>query len=84
MKFSGTLIEDLMATVERVEQRVKSEGPLFAKHNRRRTLGSLPRAKLQTSIPNSWDSAVASPLRFHGGGNLPLGMNVDTIGRPSC
>ena len=83
MKFSGTLIEDLMATVERVEQRVKSKGSSFAEHNRRRTLGSVPRAKLQTSIPNSWDSAAATPA-------LALwrresaAINVHTIGRPSC
>jgi len=28
MTFTGTLIEDLMATVERAEQRAQSEGPL--------------------------------------------------------
>jgi len=27
MTFTGTLIEDLMATVERAEQRAQSEGP---------------------------------------------------------
>jgi len=30
MKFSGTLIEDLMATVERVEKRARAEGALAA------------------------------------------------------
>jgi hypothetical protein len=30
MTFSGTLIDDLMATVERAEQRVGSDEPLFA------------------------------------------------------
>ena len=30
MKFTGTLIESLMATVERVEQRAHSDEPLFA------------------------------------------------------
>ena len=28
MTFTGTLIEDLMATVERAEQRAQSDGPL--------------------------------------------------------
>jgi hypothetical protein len=31
MTFTGTLIEDLMAAVERVEQRTHSDEPLFAK-----------------------------------------------------
>jgi hypothetical protein len=30
MTFTGTLIDDLMATVERAEQRARSEEPLFA------------------------------------------------------
>jgi len=30
MRFTGTLIEDLMATVERAEQRARSEEPRFA------------------------------------------------------
>jgi hypothetical protein len=28
MKFTGTLIEELMATVERVEQRSRADGPV--------------------------------------------------------
>jgi len=30
MRFTGTLIEDLMATVERAEQRAQADEPLFA------------------------------------------------------
>jgi hypothetical protein len=30
MTFTGTLIDDLMATVERAEQRARSDEPLFA------------------------------------------------------
>ena len=30
MKFTGTLIEDLMATVERAEQRAQSDGAMVA------------------------------------------------------
>ncbi|MGB7329935.1 MAG: hypothetical protein WBD25_00995 [Terriglobales bacterium] len=32
MTFTGTLIESLMATVERVEQRTYSDEPFFAEH----------------------------------------------------
>jgi hypothetical protein len=32
MTFTGTLIEGLMLTVERAEQRAYSDEPLFAKH----------------------------------------------------
>ena len=32
MTFTGTLIEDLMATVERAEQRAHSHEPRFAEH----------------------------------------------------
>ena len=33
MTFTGTLIDDLMATVERAEQRAQSDEPLFAELN---------------------------------------------------
>ncbi len=32
MKFTGTLIESLMATVERAEQRASSDEPMFAQN----------------------------------------------------
>jgi len=32
MTFTGTLIEDLMTTVERAEQRAQSDEPLLAEH----------------------------------------------------
>ena len=92
MKFRGTLIDDLMATVERVEQRAKSEGPLFAEHiverwGRLRTRNY----RLPYQIPGSGivPSAVGNANRsgFMGGGNPPLpciNPKVDKMRRPSC
>ena len=38
MKFTGTLIEDLMATVERAEQRAQADGALVVESSTRRNI----------------------------------------------
>jgi hypothetical protein len=47
MKFTGTLIEDLMATVERAEQRAQSDGASVAEP-----------ALVEASVVESWFASV--------------------------
>jgi hypothetical protein len=47
MKFTGTLIEDLMATVERVEKKAQSDGASVAKL-----------AFVETSVVEPWFASV--------------------------
>jgi hypothetical protein len=68
MTFSGTLIEDLMATVERAEQRAQSDGasilkPLAREHRFAETL-MVERSLVEPSLVEPWFASVQENAHY--------------------
>jgi len=58
MKFTGTLIEDLMATVERAEQRAQSDGAMGAEPMFVET------SQVETSLVETWFTSVQENAEY--------------------
>jgi hypothetical protein len=58
MTYTGTLIEDLMATVERAEQRVQPDGALFS-----RAVVSEP-LLVEPMLVESWFASVEQSMEY--------------------
>ena len=63
MTFTGTLIEDLMATVERVEQRAQPDEPLFAEASFAERLVAQP-VIVESVFVESWFASVPENTEY--------------------